>query len=439
MIRVCRGDLPARSGFTAAVCGPRLQPVGRRRALSTRGLGDYARPLREPRDLRLSGGLPGRPPVRDDHVRDLVGAGDPRPALLLSGVHVGRALRGLERDALDDVIRALAVGRSLRAQLGRAACRHVVRLHARGARAARSSATSACSSAASCSARSSRRFRTCSIAPTSGGSTTWPRSAFTTPMLTRRGAATSPSSSSAARRARCSGARFDASARPPIPNGQRLPASRSSCSAASTTPSRPPASSTLRTSSTSASSRSSLPSEARSRVASSTTRASSRPRKRSSSSASGLRRWERCPRSSLTRFAIRWPSSSTPRRRCDGTPSERDKLLAIVEEEAGRLRQMVTDLLDFARPASVRLVDEPLLPIIESALDALRHGAAAADIDVEVSVDDAIPRAGVRRPPASSGDRQPRLERAPGAGAQGPGAHRRGHERRRSGPAHGDG
>ena len=72
-------------------------------------------------------------------------------------------------------------------------------------------------------------------------------------------------------------------------------------------------------------------------------------------------------------------------------PEERDTLLAIVEEEAGRLRQMVTDLLDFARPASVRLVDELPSPIIESALDTLRHGSAAADVDVEVSVDDAVP------------------------------------------------
>lgn len=71
-------------------------------------------------------------------------------------------------------------------------------------------------------------------------------------------------------------------------------------------------------------------------------------------------------------------------------PAERDALLTIVEEEAGRLRQMVTDLLDFARPASVHLVDEPLLAIIESALDALRHGAAAG-VDVEVSVDSDVP------------------------------------------------
>jgi signal transduction histidine kinase len=72
-------------------------------------------------------------------------------------------------------------------------------------------------------------------------------------------------------------------------------------------------------------------------------------------------------------------------------PEERDALLAIVEEEAGRLRQMVTDLLDFARPASVRLVHEPLRPIIESALDAVRNGSTTTAVDVEVSVDEDVP------------------------------------------------
>jgi signal transduction histidine kinase len=72
-------------------------------------------------------------------------------------------------------------------------------------------------------------------------------------------------------------------------------------------------------------------------------------------------------------------------------PDERDTLIAIVEEEAGRLRQMVTDLLDFARPASVHLVHESLAPIIESALDALRNGNIDASVDVEVTVQENVP------------------------------------------------
>lgn len=72
-------------------------------------------------------------------------------------------------------------------------------------------------------------------------------------------------------------------------------------------------------------------------------------------------------------------------------PDERDKLLRIVEEEAGRLKQMVTDLLDFARPTSVRLVAEPLAPIIESALEAVRQGTGKTSIDVEVVLDGRVP------------------------------------------------
>jgi signal transduction histidine kinase len=73
------------------------------------------------------------------------------------------------------------------------------------------------------------------------------------------------------------------------------------------------------------------------------------------------------------------------------SPDQRDQLLSIVEEEAGRLKQMVTDLLDFARPASVRLVDESLAPIIQSALDAVRQANPNAPADIEVSLDEDVP------------------------------------------------
>lgn len=72
-------------------------------------------------------------------------------------------------------------------------------------------------------------------------------------------------------------------------------------------------------------------------------------------------------------------------------PEERDKLLQIVEEEAGRLKQMVADLLDFARPTSVRLQQEALAPIIQSALDAVRQATANANIDVTVSLAPNLP------------------------------------------------
>lgn len=72
-------------------------------------------------------------------------------------------------------------------------------------------------------------------------------------------------------------------------------------------------------------------------------------------------------------------------------PDERDRLLGIVEEEAGRLTQMVTDLLAFARPTSVRLAEEPLAPIIQSALDAVRQGSGKTAVDVDVDLDERLP------------------------------------------------
>lgn len=72
-------------------------------------------------------------------------------------------------------------------------------------------------------------------------------------------------------------------------------------------------------------------------------------------------------------------------------PDQRDQLLCIVEEEAGRLKQMVTDLLDFARPTSLHLVQEPLAPIIESALDAVRRANPSATTEISVSIEEGVP------------------------------------------------
>ena len=72
-------------------------------------------------------------------------------------------------------------------------------------------------------------------------------------------------------------------------------------------------------------------------------------------------------------------------------PDQRDQLLRIVEEEAGRLKQMVTDLLDFARPASLHFVEEPLAPIIESALDAVRRANPNTTTEVDVSIEAGVP------------------------------------------------
>ena len=75
------------------------------------------------------------------------------------------------------------------------------------------------------------------------------------------------------------------------------------------------------------------------------------------------------------------------------SPGKRDEMIGIVEEEAGRLSQMVSDLLDFARPATVRMVEEPLAPIVASALEALRQASQdpAGLPDVEVAFESDVP------------------------------------------------
>jgi signal transduction histidine kinase len=72
-------------------------------------------------------------------------------------------------------------------------------------------------------------------------------------------------------------------------------------------------------------------------------------------------------------------------------PDRHDELVLIVEEEALRLKQMVTDLLDYARPTSVRLVAEPIDSIVQSALEAVRQARGNAEIEVEVSLDPELP------------------------------------------------
>jgi signal transduction histidine kinase len=72
-------------------------------------------------------------------------------------------------------------------------------------------------------------------------------------------------------------------------------------------------------------------------------------------------------------------------------PDERDALLGIVEEEAGRLARMVTDLLDFARPSTLQIVEEPVATIVSSALDAMRNASTDPAVDVVVSIADDVP------------------------------------------------
>jgi signal transduction histidine kinase len=64
-------------------------------------------------------------------------------------------------------------------------------------------------------------------------------------------------------------------------------------------------------------------------------------------------------------------------------------LLAIMREEAGRLEQLVRELLDFARPLVPALEPEPLDSVLVGAVDAASRaiGASAPAITVEIVPD----------------------------------------------------
>lgn len=67
-------------------------------------------------------------------------------------------------------------------------------------------------------------------------------------------------------------------------------------------------------------------------------------------------------------------------------PDDREALLRIIEDEAGRLTRMVTDLLDFARPAKLQLGEECFMTIVESALDTVRRASPDTELDVDLIV-----------------------------------------------------
>ena len=61
-------------------------------------------------------------------------------------------------------------------------------------------------------------------------------------------------------------------------------------------------------------------------------------------------------------------------------------LLGILSEEANRLNQIVSELLDFARPGEVRLLDESLEDIVTGAVGAVK-GAQATPVEIDLEFD----------------------------------------------------
>lgn len=71
--------------------------------------------------------------------------------------------------------------------------------------------------------------------------------------------------------------------------------------------------------------------------------------------------------------------------------NDHEALLGIVQEEAERLRDMVSDLLEFARPRPPVLAPAKLDVVVRSAVEAAIHAAGGADADVTVAVAGEVP------------------------------------------------
>ena len=71
--------------------------------------------------------------------------------------------------------------------------------------------------------------------------------------------------------------------------------------------------------------------------------------------------------------------------------SAKPELLDIIQEEAERLRGLVTDLLDYARPSAVEMESVALEPVLRQAVEAARldptFGGAAEEVQLEVPED----------------------------------------------------
>ena len=72
---------------------------------------------------------------------------------------------------------------------------------------------------------------------------------------------------------------------------------------------------------------------------------------------------------------------------------EREQLLRIVEEEADRLKRMVSDLLEFAQPRKLAVESVVLAPLVAGAVEAARSSIADApsDVDVDLGAARALP------------------------------------------------
>jgi len=66
-------------------------------------------------------------------------------------------------------------------------------------------------------------------------------------------------------------------------------------------------------------------------------------------------------------------------------PSDREKLLSIIEDEASRLKRLVDDFLEFAGPVEAHIARVDVRPVLASVAECVRVGSGEMiDIDVEI-------------------------------------------------------
>jgi two-component system NtrC family sensor kinase len=72
--------------------------------------------------------------------------------------------------------------------------------------------------------------------------------------------------------------------------------------------------------------------------------------------------------------------------------AETDRILQMVDAEAGRCGDVVRNLLAFSRQTGARLADEDMAPIVERCRMLLKHQAEMIDVTLEARAADDVPR-----------------------------------------------
>ena len=110
--------------------------------------------------------------------------------------------------------------------------------------------------------------------------------------------------------------------------------------------------------------------------------------------------------------------------------AETDRILQMVDGEAGRCGDIVRNLLAFSRQTGARLAEEDLAPVVERCRMLLNHQAALLDVTLETHAAAGPAEGRLRRGAGTAGDSGPRHERPRGDSGQ-RARHDRGGPRRR--------